>query len=276
VIDTPARGIERGVILMIHGASGNAADLWASLAGPLSEAGFRSLSADRPGHGWSERLRGPDAALSEAQARALRRAAQALGVERAIVVVHSLAGITGLAMALDAPDFVRALVLIAPVSHPWPGGISWYYSVGAHPLFGPPFRWLLTLPAGLAWLRTSVAGVFAPNPAPAGYIDRTRLPLVLRPLHFRANCEDVAIAKATTIALSPHYGEIHAPVEIVAGEADTVVANYLHADGLVRDVAGARLIVLPGVGHAPHHVAPERVVGAILEAERRAREVEAV
>ena len=43
---------------MIHGASGNAADLDVALAGRLSEAGFRVLSVDRPGHGWSARAGG--------------------------------------------------------------------------------------------------------------------------------------------------------------------------------------------------------------------------
>ena len=98
----------------------------------------------------------------------LRRAAEQLGVREAIVVVHSVAGLTGLAMALDAPRFVRALVLIAPVSHPWPGGVAWYYTLGAHPLLGPPFRRLLALPLGLARMRAGVARVFAPNPAAAG------------------------------------------------------------------------------------------------------------
>ena len=37
---------------------------------------------------------------------------------------------------------------------------------------------------------------------------------------------------------------------------------------------GARLTTLSGVGHSPHHVAPERVVGLIVEAARRAAERE--
>ena len=59
--------------------------------------------------------------------------------------------------------------LIAPVSHPWPGGVAWYYSIGAHRLFGPPFRRLLALPIGMGWMASAVASVFAPNPAPGGF-----------------------------------------------------------------------------------------------------------
>ncbi len=80
----------------------------------------------------------------------LRRAAQRLGVSAAVVVAHSLAGAVGLAMALDSPGFVSALVLIAPVSHPWNGGVAWYYTAGAHPV--APLRRLIALPAGMALL----------------------------------------------------------------------------------------------------------------------------
>ena len=190
-------------------------------------------------------------------------------MREATVVVHSVAGLTGLAMALDAPRFVRALVLIAPVSHPWPGGVAWYYTLGAHPLLGAPFRRLLTLPLGLARMRAGVAGVFAPNPAPPEFVETTRVPLVLRPLQFRVNCEDVVNAEASVAALSPRYVAIGAPTEIVAGHSDGVVSTRIHASGCARDIPNARLTLLNGVGHSPHTV-PDRVVEIILEAERRA------
>ena len=170
--------------------------MFVALAERLTSRGFRVRGIDRPSHGWSDRIGRPAAASPALQADALRRAAEKLGVAKAVVAAHSLGAVAGLAMALDHPEFVRALVLIAPVSHPWPGGVAWYYTVDAHPLFGPPFRRLLTPPIGMAWIGSAVASVFAPNPAPSEFIEGTRLPLVLRPLHFRANCEDVAYAEA--------------------------------------------------------------------------------
>jgi pimeloyl-ACP methyl ester carboxylesterase len=274
VLERAPRGGPRGAVLMIHGASGNAADLDVALGGRLSEAGFRVLSVDRPGHGWSARIGGRVGSSPILQAEAIVRAAQSLGVDDAIVVGHSLGCVTSLAMALEAPGFVRALILIAPVSHPWPGGVAWYYTAGADPVFGPPLRRLLTLPVGMARMRGAVRGVFAPNPAPPGFIEATRLPLVLRPLHFRANCEDVAHAEAAVAALSLRYRAIRAPTEIVTGDSDDVVYAHIHSAGSARDIPGARLTTLKGVGHSPHHVAPERVVEIVLEAERRARERE--
>ncbi len=273
-LDRPAPGPEQSAVLLIHGASGNAFDLDVALGERLGEAGFRVLSVDRPGHGWSERIGGGAFSSPTRQAEALLRAAASLGVEQAIVVVHSLGGVVGLAMALDAPEFVRALVLIAPVSHPWGGDVAWYYTIGAAPVIGAPFRRLIALPVGLTLVRRGVQGVFAPNAPPPGFVEATRLPLLLRPLQFRANCEDVSFAEAAVAALSPRYGAIRAPTEIVAGDRDGVVSTDIHARALARGIPGARLTILSDVGHAPHHVAPDRIVGLVLEAERRARERE--
>ena len=270
IVERSPSAPERGAVLLVHGASGNFADLDAVLGGRLAALGFRVFAVDRPGHGWSDRLAGADATSPVGQAAALRAALARRGVERAIVVVHSLAGMLGLAMALEAPEFVRGLVLLAPVSHPWPGGVAWYYRLAASRFLGPPFRRLFVLPAGLISIRGGVREVFAPNPPPKDYVVATRLPLVFRPRHFRANAEDVVAAEAHVAALSPRYPAIRAPTAIVTGDRDRVVYAKIHSAGCARDIPGAALTVLPGVGHSPHHSAPERVVAAILEVEARA------
>ena len=274
VVERAPDGQERGAVALVHGASGNFADMSVALADRLAALGFRVFSLDRPGHGWSARL--PSCASSpERQAEALREALTRRGVARAIVVVHSLAGVVGLAMALNAPEFVRGLTLLSPVSHPWPGGVAWYYTLAASRALGPAFRRLVVLPAGLAAMRAGVRSVFDPDPPPPDYVDRTRLPLVLRPLHFKANAEDVIDAEAHVAALCPRYGEIGAPTAIVTGDRDSVVYAGIHSVGCARDIPGATLTWLAGVGHAPHHSAPESVVAAILEVEARARRREA-
>ena len=141
-------------------------------------------------------------------------------------------------------------------------------------MFGPPFRRLVTLPIGMARMTAAVASVFAPNPPPTNFIEATRLPLVLRPRHFRANCEDVAHAEGAVGALSLRYGWIRVPTEVVTGDADGVVDAQIHARGLAREIPDARLTTLEGVGHSPHHVAPERIAALILEAQRRASQSE--
>jgi pimeloyl-ACP methyl ester carboxylesterase len=274
VVERAPGGPERGAVLLVHGASGNFADLDVALGERLAALGFRVFAVDRPGHGWSDRLAGADAASPARQAAALCAVLARRGVERAIVVVHSLAGMLGLAMALDAPSFTRGLVLLAPVSHPWPGGVSWYYRLAASRRLGPAFLRLFVLPAGLASMRGGVGEVFAPNPPPNDYAVATRLALVFRPRHFRANAEDVVAAEAHVAALSPRYPTIRVPTAIVTGDHDGVVYAKIHSAGCARDIPGATLTVLPGVGHSPHHSAPGEVVAAILEVEGRALSVE--
>jgi pimeloyl-ACP methyl ester carboxylesterase len=270
LVERAAIGPERGAVLLVHGASGNHADMMVVLGAPLAALGFRTIAIDRPGHGWS--TRSPRRSLSSpARQGALIRAALASrGVARAIVVVHSWAGVLGLATALDAPEFTRGLVLLAPASHPWPGGISWYYELAALPGLGWLFRHLIVMPAGLIAMNGGVASVFAPGRAPANYVETTKLPLVFRPAHFLANAEDVADLKSFVEALAPRYGEIRAPTAVVTGDRDGVVYTHIHSAGCIRDIPGATLTTLAGVGHSPHHSAPESVVAAILEVERRA------
>jgi len=275
VVETAPEGIDRGAVLLVHGASGNFADLHVALADRLSARGFRVFSVDRPGHGWSARLSGRAASSPECQADWIRAALARRGVERAIVVVHSLAGVLGLAMALNAPQFVRGLVLLAPVSHPWIGGVLWYYTLASSRRFGPLFRWVVLLPAGLLTLSGGVRAVFNPNPTPADYVERTRLPLMLRPWHFKANAEDVVDIEAHVVALSGRYGAIRAPTAILTGDRDGIVYAHIHSKGCARDIPGATLKVLEGVGHSPHHGAPESVIEAILQVDRRAREASA-
>jgi len=108
--------------------------------------------------------------------------------------------------------------------------------------------------------------VFAPQASPPGYVERSRIPLVLRPGAFRANAEDVSGLYAFVARQSRRYGAIRTPTAIVSGDADTIVWTNLHSRSLEREIPGARLVVLPGVGHMPHHAAPDIV----------AREIEAV
>ncbi len=271
VVETAPRGPERGAVLLTHGASGNFADLHVALAESLATLGFRVFAIDRPGHGWSDRL-GPrrEAASPRVQAQWLRLALQKRGVESAIVVSHSLSGVLGLAMALDAPAFTRGLVLLAPVAYPWQGGVSWYYGIAASPLMGGAFRWLLAPLLGLATLNKALVATFAPNAVPRDYAERTRVSLVLRPWQFLANAEDFVDLCNHAATLSPRYGEIARPTAIIMGEFDTLVSRSMHAERCAHEIAGATLCIMKGIGHSPHFADPGAVVAEIVEVDRRA------
>lgn len=266
-----ADGAERGVVALIHGASGNALDLMSALGEPLARRGYRVVALDRPGHGWSERGSAPDIASPARQARILRGALEAMGVSRATVVGHSWGATVAENLAIDHADFVEGLALLAPVALEWPGGVSWYYELASAPVIGRLFTDLVALPAGWLSLKGGVASVFAPQPAPPGFIEETGVALVLRPATFRANAQDVAWLKPYVRAQGPRLAEIVAPTVVVTGDRDGVVYTHIHSDGLMRLTPGARRVDLPGVGHSPHHVAPETVAEAIAAVAEAAR-----
>lgn len=249
-------------IVLIHGASGNNADMMAPLGDRLAARGFRVLAVDRPGHGYSDRL-AQDASSPAAQARAIRTALEQAGVGQAIVVGHSWAGAVATAFALDHADFTQGVVLLAPVTHPWPKGVRWYYRLAATPVLGWLFTRTLLLPVGLASLNGALAGVFTPQPAPEGYAATIGAALALRPRVFRANAEDIADLRSHLEKQAPRIPEIAIPVAILSGDRDAVVLTERHSYGCAREIAGATLEMLPGVGHSPHWAAPEKTVETI-------------
>jgi pimeloyl-ACP methyl ester carboxylesterase len=159
---------------------------------------------------------------------------------------------------------VAGTVYLAPVTHPWPGGqIAWYYGPAASSWFGHLMTRTITTPLGTLALDAVVRAVFAPKEPPLDYAERARIPLALRPSVFQANAEDVAGLYAAVTAQQPRYRAIRVPTVIISGDADTIVWTDVHSRGLAREVPDARLIVLPGVGHMPHHAAPDVVTAEI-------------
>ena len=65
-------------------------------------------------------------------------------------MVHSLAGALGALLPLNHPQRVAGLVMLAPVTHPWPGGVGTYNKIVTTPVIGPLLAHTITLPIGLA------------------------------------------------------------------------------------------------------------------------------
>lgn len=254
-------------VLLLHGASASLDGLRLALGPAL--AGRRLIWVDRPGHGHSARG-GARVHAPAVQAALAAGLLDRLGVGRAVVVAHSLGASVAAAMAVEHPARVAGLVLLAPATHAWPGGVTWYYRLAALPVLGALFTWTLTLPIGVLVLARAIAGVFAPDPAPPDYAEAARAALVLRPKTFRANAADVVRLKPAVTAMAPRYRTIAAPTAIVTGDADAVVWPHLHSEGLARDVPGAELTVLPGVGHMPHHVRPDVAAAVVARVTARA------
>ncbi len=271
VVDLAPRAPERGAVVLLHGASGNLADMTGVLGEPLAQRGFRVLVFDRPGSGYSDRPGGIAAAQPDRQAQLVRQAAEACGVREAIVLGHSLAGAMAVNFALDHKDFTRAVMLLSPVTRPWPGGIAAYYHIAASRVFGPLFNGLIAMPAGLLQMRRAITHVFAPNPVPPDFARNTAPWLVLRPRAFGQNAQDVAVMHAFVTRQAPREPQVSVPTAIITGDRDGVVLTHIHAYGTAAAIPGATLNVLKGVGHSPHHTAPDVVLDGIEALALRAK-----
>lgn len=249
-------------IVLLHGASGNLGDMRLALGERLAQR-YRVILIDRPGHGWSDRPGGDTDASPAAQAELIHDALAVLGIKRPIVLGHSWSGALVTAYALAYPDEAKGLVLLAPVTHPWPGGIGWINDVVALPVIGPLIARTLILPAGYFMLTPGVAGVFSPDRPPPNYGAHTGLAMLLRPREFIANAQDLSRLKEFVRAQSPRYGDIKAPVAVIAGDKDSVVYTDIHSRAIVKQLTQATLTVLPGVGHMVQYVAADAVVAAI-------------
>jgi pimeloyl-ACP methyl ester carboxylesterase len=246
-------------VVLLHGASGNLADMRLNLGERLRH--HRVILIDRPGHGWSDRI-GEDSSPAR-QAELIAQALEKLGVRRAILVGYSWSGALATAYALDHPDRVAALVLLAPVLYPWPGGVAWHYRLAALPVIGPLFARTIVLPVAFPLIGAFTRGLFTPQAMPEGYVGDAAIPMVLRPAEFIANAHDVASLKQNVARQSPRYPEITASTVIITGDRDTIVSPRIHSRALAATLPHAKLIVLPGVGHAVQHVVADVVVAEI-------------
>ena len=249
-------------VVLLHGASGNLQDMRLTLGNRVAER-HRVILIDRPGHGWSDRVEHEDVVSPAAQAAAIAQALDRLGATHIILVGYSWSGALAAAFTLAYPDRVAALVLMAPVAYPWSTGIAWHYRLASMPVIGPLFARTIVLPAAFPFIDVLSRGLFAPQAMPADYVRDAAIPLVLRPREFVANAQDVAALLENVTHQSPRYAEIKVPTVILTGDRDTIVSPDIHAKMLAATLPHAKLIVLPGIGHAVQHAAADVVAAEI-------------
>jgi pimeloyl-ACP methyl ester carboxylesterase len=257
-------------VVLIHGASGNLGDLRLALGDRLALT-RRVVLVDRPGHGWSDRPGGKADASPARQAALIAQALDGIGLDRFVLVGHSLGGTVAAAFARAYPERVAGLVLLAAVTHPWKGALDWHYNVGAMPVVGAAFARAAALPIGEVLLEMGARNVFLPQAMPADYLARAGIRLLLRPAEFVANAQDVAALRAFVTAQVPHYRELAMPTVVLTGDADTTVSPTLHSRAIAAALPDARLVVLAGIGHMPQHVATDEVIAAIDSVSMRQR-----
>ena len=252
-------------IVLIHGAGCNLEDMRLALGDQL--AGRRLICIDRAGHGWSERARGGSS--PQYQAAIISEAIGRLGIERAVVVGHSWGGLLALRLALDHPQRVSGLVVLASPLYPLARGVTWFYDLIATPIIGPLIAYTLLLPVGILFIGLGFWSAFWPQMPPRHYLKRAGTLLSLRPRTFLANARDIAHLKRNIPPQAARYAALAGPTTVITGNRDLIVHARQHAMAFAGAVPAARLVVLPGIGHMLHHAAPQRVAAEIEEMMKR-------
>ena len=226
-------------VILLHGFA-SSLHTWDAWAG-LLEADHRVIRLDLPGFG----LTGADPTGDYSDARAvavLAATMDALGVGRADVIGSSMGGRIAWAFAAARPERVERLVLMAPDGFAGPG--REYGVRGRVPLLLCALPY--TLPDFL--LRRSLEPAYGRREAlDEATLARTRA-MLLAPGVRRA-----ILDRAEGAVLEPPepiLARIRAPVLLLWGEADRLIPAA-HAADYRRALPGARLVVLPGLGHVP-------------------------
>ncbi|MCF8486162.1 MAG: alpha/beta hydrolase [Rhodobacteraceae bacterium] len=253
-------------LVLIHGASGNLRDFTMGLVDRLSGQ-YRVIALDRPGLGYSDPMQNGDASVA-GQARILRAAVAQLGVTRPIVLGQSYGGAVALAWALQEQP--AALVLVSAVSMPWPGSLDPWYRLTSTALGRATLVPLASAFVPHAYVGRAVEGVFAPDAPPENYAQQLGVDLTLRRKALAANVSQINNLRPEIVIMQQAYPSLHLPVELVHGDADTVVPLAIHAAKLTPLLPDANLTVLNGAGHMPHHTHPDVVIMAINRAASRA------
>lgn len=235
-------------LLLIHGLAGQMHNFTHSLLGKLRHD-FRVVILDRPGSGYSTRPAEASATIS-AHARIISRFCQELKLGRPLIVGHSLGGAIALALALNHPEQVAGLALLAPVMHrparvppPFDGLAI------ASPLLRRLIAWTLATPLSIANRERALATLFGPEPVARDFAVRGGGLLNLRPCSFIGASADLMATHDELGEMPARYKDLTVPVGILYGTADRILDPAAHGKGLAAKVAGADLELIEGGGH---------------------------
>ncbi len=253
-------------VVLVHGDGGSTYDWTLSIFDRIGRE-YRVVAFDRPGFGYSGRP--PDGASSLVQARLIRGAVRAMGMERPVLVGHSRGGQVVLAYALEYPDEVAGVVDLAGgvfFDEPW---VPLRNRLLLAPVLGPLLANTVFVPFGRSVVEGALDWVFYPEgPTPPDYIDAYAA-MLLRPGPLQAHADDQVNSSRAMKTLIPRYGELRVPLAILNGTEDQSTPIE-HARRLHETVSGSELIELPGAGHEIMFFHADRVIGAIASVLDRA------
>ncbi len=249
-------------VVLLHGNTVTHADFEASGLIDRLARKHRVIAFDRPGFGYSDRPR-DRFWTPAAQATLFQAALERLGVERPVVVGHSMGTLIALAMALDFPAKVHSLVLIGGYYYPGPRVDALLTVPVALPVIGDAMRYTVTALSGRAMFKGLTKVLFSPSEVPVNFLPTLSREMMLRPVQIRANAEDATFMIPGAAANASRYDALKLPITLIAGDGDKIVEMADHSQRLHSELPQSELHIVAGAGHMTHYTALDLVVAAI-------------
>jgi pimeloyl-ACP methyl ester carboxylesterase len=263
-------------VVLLHGFA-DTADSWRRVVPRLLTAGHRVVAIDVPPFGRSADPSDRNGStLVDWYAHFMMDLRDELSLEQVTVVGHSLGGAIALRAALEEPEAVARLGLIAPAG--LGGSAPWWWNAVA----GRPVNWaaLLKLPnpvAGQA-IKTGVRSFLEGS---LMHDARGMEDVIDHFVALHGGRRELAGLMAIGRDLIPGYdgtliqraGELDCPVTVIWGREDRL-APLDHGEAFVKTAPHAVLRVLDQCGHYPQIELPSRVsdeLEELLQARRRSR-----
>ncbi|NLG28799.1 MAG: alpha/beta hydrolase [Chloroflexi bacterium] len=244
-------------VVLVHGHSLEGSKTWEKNVTAPVRRGLRVVTVDLRGYGRSERAAEPVYSVRQ-QAELLAAVLNNLQVAGATVVTHDLASAVALQMALDQPQFVDRIVLIAPL-----------LERPAEPLWD----WALKVPhlrRAALWARWG-GGPALGLERKAQFVNRDLvtseyLQLVRDATHV-AGTSAALEAMVTTPAdddLPEGLTDLNVPVLVLLGDGDSVVTAESAATWL-EALPTAEVVTIERAGHYPHYEQSAAVNQRLIE-----------
>ena len=255
--------VERGTgppLVLLHGNGSMIQDFESSGLIDLAAMKYRVIAFDRPGFGHSDRPR-RTVWTPEAQANLLNAALTKMGVSQPLVLGHSWGTLVAVALALNYPRNVRALILASGYYYPTIRADVLVLSPPALPLVGDVLSHTISPLLGRLLWPIFLRKIFGPNPVPkkfAGFPEE----MAMRPSQIRAAAAETALMIPAAYGFRGAYGHLKMPVAIVAGREDRVSEAQQSAE-LHRDIAHSTFRCISNKGHMVHQTATAEVMAAI-------------
>ncbi|HEX6025814.1 MAG TPA: alpha/beta fold hydrolase [Solirubrobacter sp.] len=234
-------------VVLVHGL-GDDHRAWRRVVAPLMLT-RRVVLYDLRGHGASP-LGDADGSLAQLGADLVGVLDDA-GIDRATIAGFSLGGTIAMRAAIDAPDRVRALALIATSSRVNSAARAWYEERAAMvERDDPNLR---------ATLDKDTEEIYRARPEEIDAGLRVRRESTADPRGFANACRAMA-----SLRLDDEIGAIAVPTVLIAGDADQLCPPRA-SEIIAEQIDGATLRVLEGAGHPLPVERPDEVAQAILE-----------